>query len=1005
MLDHLKLPMKLAVLCGVFLLPIGMSAERLIRSTDRATALSNREIDGIREARQVWAEMVGLDAREGRFPALIARMIEVEDNFNLSLDTDLDSYYLQDLLCRQLPRLLAAADQSGRLPDDEVARIALQAAQAAADADIAAALRRNRTGLVDRLGPAVSVFRRAIGEAEEGSPPDPAAVRQAADPLWRVGAEALDGLIAARLERLRFLLMRDLGLTAGALILSILLASLIGRSVSRPLFELRRVMARLAEGGFDVQVPFRARRDEVGVMAGAVQVFRDNLVQMEALRQSKLDAERREAEEREAHARDLEESHQKLQLILDTSAAAIYGTDLDGNCIFCNQACLDLLGYGKPEDLLGRNMHEVSHHSYADGRPMPASECRIGTVLRTEQAVHGEGEVLWRRDGSSFPVEYWSAPKLRQGKLTGAVVSFLDITERKRTEAELAAYRQTLEHRVEERTAALSRALLQAEAATQAKSEFLANMSHEIRTPMNAILGMTDLALRGDLNVKQRDYLSRSKSAAQSLLRIIDDILDFSKVEAGKLDLERRAFSLEDVLAKLNTVVLQRIQEKSLELLVRVDHSIPPILIGDPLRLGQVLINLVNNAVKFSQDGEIVVSISRLPPARQGAISLRFSIQDNGIGMTPAQAAGLFRPFSQVDASTTRKYGGTGLGLAISKQLVELMEGEIGVQSREGVGSEFHFTATFDSDAGMPTQPALTPLAWRVLVADDSANSRGILAEILTSFGCEAVLVESGEAAIALLRRESFDLVLMDWKMPHMDGIEAALAIRADRDIAAQPKIVLISAYFREDIQRLVGDYELDFYLGKPISASTLHDTLQTLLGGRRSELLPRRSEETDAESSDEIMPLAGMRVLLVEDNAINQMLAEELLTSVAKARVTIADNGAAAIAALADSVYDAILMDVQMPVMDGLETSRRIRADDKYSRIPIIAMTAHAMAKDREDCLRAGMNDYVSKPFDPEELFSVLAKWRQGALPLAGNQESGRTDDGRTDENLYTGR
>jgi PAS domain S-box-containing protein len=987
MLDHLSLHKKLAVLCALFLFPIGLSVDRLIETTGAFIEFTAKERQGLTEIRPVWEELFQFSGqrsanRQEVTTGKLARLKQIADQSNLSLDTDLDSYYLQQLVTRNLPRLVATADRiagdASFSEDDSPSRKSWLGAalgdwrEAAefADQNLETVIRTSQdAALSARLAEQRAIWHAtalAFAAANDpGEVPEPAAIRAATQTIWQVCADSLDHLLKQRIAKLRRTLYRDLALTFTALILSAGLAWLIGRSVSRPLSRLGQVMGKLVSGDLSVNVPYVGRRDEVGGMAQSVQSFKHDALQMEGLRQ-----------ERQRQAAALQESREHLQIILDTTGEGIYGTDLTGKCIFCNRAAVELLGYQRPEQMLGRDTHSLWHHHHADGSDFPIEQCRIHEARVAGRGFHADDEVFWRADRTSFPVEYWTYPQFKDGKQIGQLVTFFDITQRRQSETELAAYREGLERLVAERTKALSDAVIEAEAATQAKSNFLANMSHEIRTPMNAILGMTDLALRGELNAKQRDYLQRSKTAAVSLLRIIDDILDFSKVEAGKLDIERRSFQLDDVLTKVNSVIIHRIQEKGLELLIHTDPAVPNRLLGDPLRLGQILINLVNNAVKFSIRGEIVISVEVVAKPEDGQVMLRFRVKDSGIGMTPEQIENLFKPFSQADNSMTRKFGGTGLGLAISRQLVELMHGEIGVTSTPGMGSEFQFTAKFGIDQGDNGRLPVTPQGWRVLVVDDSVNSRDILTEMLRGLGCYAEAHEGGAAALKALGKKgaAFDLVLLDWKMPEKDGIETSLAIRETRKILKQPKIVLISSFFPDDIQRLVEDYGLDGLLAKPVSQSSLLDCLMSQLAPVATPtpaVVPAGNEESW------LAAIKGMKILLVEDNAINQMLAQDLLTSVAQTRVTLVENGLAAIDALAADTFDAILMDVQMPMMDGLETTRRIRKSPKHAGIPIIAMTAHAMSQDREDCLEAGMNDYVSKPFDPEQLFLVLAKWR----------------------------
>jgi two-component system sensor histidine kinase/response regulator len=623
----------------------------------------------------------------------------------------------------------------------------------------------------------------------------------------------------------------------------------------------------------------------------------------------------------------------------------------------CNPRMEEMLGYERGE-LAGKPSRVLYAASDAEFQEFAAE----GRAEIERGQTHGREKLLVRKDGSTL----WA-------RLTGRAVEVGDVTKGSVWMVEDV----TDEHAAAE---ALREAKRIAEEATQSKSMFLANMSHEIRTPMNAIIGLSYLALKTDLSARQRDYVAKIHNAGTSLLGIINDILDFSKVEAGKMAVEEVPFRLDDVMHDASAMIAQKAYDKGLELVFATAPDVPQALVGDPLRIGQVLINLGNNAIKFTESGQVTVEV-RLAERTEGRVRLSVEIRDTGIGMTPEQAGKLFQAFTQADGSTTRKYGGTGLGLTISKRLVELMGGSIGAVSEPGKGSVF----AFDLWLGLGVEGAgrrdIVPkilAGMQVLVIDDNAAAREFLAALLVDMGLVPTVAASGEEALQVAGSRPFPVAFIDWKMPGLDGIDTARRLRA---LEAPPRIVMVTAYGREDVREQAQGAGIEAFLVKPVNQSSLVDALVTMFA-------PTPGDVGRDDAATEGAGLRGARILLAEDNEINQQIAVELLEG-AGAKVDVAGNGREALERLdaaAPGTYALVLMDVQMPEMDGLEATRRIRADDRYASLPIIAMTAHAMAEERERCLAAGMNDHIAKPIEPAKMYETLARCLNGGVRAAGS-------------------
>jgi len=707
--------------------------------------------------------------------------------------------------------------------------------------------------------------------------------------------------------------------------------------------------------------------------------------------------DRRRAEEAIRQSREL------LTTILDAIPVPVFYKDSQGVYLGCNTAFAQFLGMPK-EAVVGRTAFDVAPRDLA----RRYHDADLDLMAKGKRQIY-EAEVV-HVDGSRRQIMFHKAPFFSAGgSLLGLVGAMLDITDRKRAEEELLHTNRQLE----EATGRANDMAARAELASAAKSDFLANMSHEIRTPMNGVIGITGLLLDTDLSDEQRRYAEMVRVCAESLLGLINDILDFSKIEAGKLDLEHLDFDLHNLLDDFAATMALRAHDKGLELLCFTAPEVPALLRGDPGRLRQILTNLTGNAIKFTPAGEVVIRVA-LASATEGDALLRFSVHDTGIGIPQDKIGLLFDKFSQVDASTTRQYGGTGLGLAISRQLAEMMGGEVGVVSQQGRGSEFWFTARLSRQPGRAlaaVPPAADLRGLRVLIVDDNATGREILSTRMSSWSMRPEQTQDGPAALAMLRRalaegDPFRIAVIDMQMTGMDGEELGRLIRTDQGLADTRLVMLTSLGTRGDARRFA---EIGFaaYLTKPVRHLELYNVLSALMrpcsvaDDPAAGALPQPRPIVTRHSAQDQLQLfteTGARVLVVEDNITNQKVALGILRKLGLHADAVA-NGAEAVKILETIPYDLVLMDVQMPVMDGYEAARQIRhlrGAILNPRIPIIAMTAHAMQGDREKCLAAGMNDYLAKPVSSQALAEKLYRWL-GPGPAGGNRGRKEQENGQS--------
>jgi PAS domain S-box-containing protein len=683
-----------------------------------------------------------------------------------------------------------------------------------------------------------------------------------------------------------------------------------------------------------------------------------------------------------AAARDMSEQKQFDQRLhdqqfytrslIESNIDAILTTDQSGIITDVNRQTEALTGCTRDE-LIGSSF---KNHFTDPERANAAIKLVLGEMKVTDY------ELAARARGGNETLVSFNATTFydRDRRLQGVFAAARDITERKLMDQVLQGKNIELE---------IARAV--ADKANLAKSDFLSNMSHEIRTPVNAIIGISYLTLKTELTPRQRDYINKIKGSGQHLLSIINDILDLSKIEAGKLEVEHAEFELEKVLVNVVNQIADKATAKGIELVFDIDKRVPPNLIGDSLRLGQVLINYSNNAVKFTEQGEIKITVS-VKEQTDTEVLLYCSVRDSGIGLTPEQKGRLFQSFSQTDTSATRKFGGTGLGLVISKKLAELMGGEVGVESEPGRGSIFWFTARLGKGISQQRTMVLANdlQGKRVLVVDDNENARLVLGELLVNMSLIVDNVESGPAAVCAVNRAEkegtpYEIVFLDWQMPDMNGIETAKKLR-ELPLGQMPHLMMVTAYGREEV--ILGAEEAGFedVLIKPVSASVLFDGVVRILGGVIDRSL-RTAGDAPTNSFVQLASIKGARILLVEDNDLNQEVAMALLRD-AGFVVDLAENGQIALEKIRAVDYDLVLMDMQMPVMDGVMATREIRKEKRFQNLPVVAMTANAMQGDRDRCIAAGMNDHVAKPIEPEDLWKSLLKWIKSKHVIAINSK-----------------
>jgi len=781
-------------------------------------------------------------------------------------------------------------------------------------------------------------------------------------------------------EAMRFLFLLILGGALFACLLIFVAANKMTNVMTKPLTRMVEIIQH-SDGTNFIEIPndLKASKDEIGILANTIDEMASNIRKnVQALNSEIKERQKAEKElillnvELECRVKErtlaltevtnnLAISEDRFRIAMEASHIGLYDSDCCNNALVVNGVFLKLINApGYQQDLI-KGSDWVQFNGQLENFVFGKDLSNIAPFIDDNLPVVGEDfytEVRLKEDPDTWFSFIGQVIKRDEfGKVHRFIGVLQNISERKRNEVELKA------------------AMVEAEEASRAKSQFLANMSHEIRTPMNAIMGLTHLLGQSDLKDFQKNYVSKIEGASTTLLIIINDILDFSKIEAGKLEIENIKFSIDKVLENVSNLYTISATNKGIDINFDTGEAVPDVLIGDPLRLEQILSNLTTNAIKFTNQGEVNVSV-RVLDETENKVKLHFSVTDTGIGITKEHIGRLFTSFTQADGSMTRKYGGTGLGLTISKQLVELMNGEIWVESVFGEGASFQFVVQFDRalDVIKPSYSDYPDLQGKkVLVVDHNKTSLIILERMLRSFSFEVTALRNPFEAIELLQKEDFDLLVLDFNLPELSGLELYRRLVANTEITL-PKTIFVSATGRESYYTQVNQLGVKNFLVKPINQSLMFDAVMNALKGTAGS----QANKVQYEERSPIKfkrALAGKRVLLVEDNDINQLVAKDILEQVG-IQVSIASNGEEAIKYVRANKFDAVLMDVQMPIIDGYQATGILRKTYSRSELPIIAMTANALRGDRERSIDSGMNDYISKPIDPRLLLETLEKW-----------------------------